>query len=328
MPEDRLDPRESRVTVVIPTKDRADLLRQTLRSVHEQSAPPAEVVVADDGSTDDTAEVLAAAGATRVYNPAGDWGASAARNAGLARVSTDFVAFLDSDDLLLPGALAALERGLLAAPAAPFAYGQGLAARRRREDWEPEGLIRAERGEIEWPLCGIFARNCVPSAGALVRVPAVREIGGYAEDVVWTEDHHLWVRLARLGPPAHVDELVCVHRRHSGNRHTPALATADSAAIIALAGQDPRLQACLGDRLGVELCEVCISLLKHRPWRAPFEARRILKGRENKRGIVRRATAHWRDRRRWAHDGRGLWRHQAGLREWLSTYGGTGSDGA
>jgi glycosyltransferase involved in cell wall biosynthesis len=328
MPEDRLAVSASRVTVVVPTKDRAELLGQTLRSIREQSAPPAEVIVADDGSTDHTAEVLAAAGATRVYNPNGDWGASAARNAGLERVSTEFVAFLDSDDLLLPGALAALERALLASPAAPFAYGQGLAARLRAGGWEPEGLIRAERGEIEWPLCGIFARNCVPSAGALVRVAAVREVGGYAQDVVWTEDHHLWVRLVLLGPPAHVDELVCIHRRHPGNRHTPALAAADSEAILALAREDPRLQACLGDRLGVEICEVSLSLLKQRPWRVPFEARRLLRGLPNKRGIVRRAVAHWRDRRRWAHDGRRLWRHQDGLRRWLSTYGGIGSDSA
>jgi hypothetical protein len=90
------------VTVVIPAWNRASLLEQTLRSVDQQTHPSFEVIVADDGSTDETAGVVPVHGATRLHNASGDWGAAGARNAGLRVARGDLVAFVDSDDLLLP----------------------------------------------------------------------------------------------------------------------------------------------------------------------------------------------------------------------------------
>src|SRR5204862_3242741 len=96
------------ISVVIPTKNRAELLEQTLRSVAAQSLRPSQIVVADDGSVDATAEVVARYGATHVCNARGDWGAGAGRNAASERVRTEYVSFVDSDDLLLPERLALL----------------------------------------------------------------------------------------------------------------------------------------------------------------------------------------------------------------------------
>jgi glycosyltransferase involved in cell wall biosynthesis len=313
-------PDDRAVTVVVPTKNRAGLLAETLRSVREQTLAPERILVADDGSTDDTASVVDAIGAERLHNPEGDWGPAAARNAALGEVSSEFVAFLDSDDLLLPRALEALAGRLVAAPDAPFAYGRGLSARRDDGRWSVEGLIAADPDELRDPLCALFSRNSVPSAGALVRTSPLRAVGGYDEQVTWAEDHHLWVRLALRGVPAYTEELVCVHRRHGGNRHSPRVAHRDADAIFGLADQSEELAACLAGRLGVELCEVALSGLKEKPFQVPGTVRRLLSGRTDKRAVLRRSGRHWRARRRWAGAGTRLWQDDPELRDWLSGY--------
>ena len=138
-------PVPEQISVVIPTKDRAALLAQTLRSVAEQTVRVGDVIVADYGSTDSTSELLRQAGATHVCNPAGGWGPAAARNAGLARVETEFVTFVDSDDLLLPGAIESLLLALGRRQDAPFSFGQGLAAARLADGWAPHGSIGPDR---------------------------------------------------------------------------------------------------------------------------------------------------------------------------------------
>jgi cellulose synthase/poly-beta-1,6-N-acetylglucosamine synthase-like glycosyltransferase len=308
------------ITVVVPTKDRAELLAQTLRSVREQTLVPARIIVADDGSTDRTESVVAAAGAERLHNPRGDWGPATARNAALREVSSEFVAFLDSDDLLFPHALEALAARLAAEPQAPFAYGRGLSARREESGWTVEGLIQTDPDELRDPLCALFSRNSVPSSGALVRTASLRKVGGYDENVTWAEDHHLWVRLALGGAPAYSQELVCVHRRHQGNRHSPRVAHGDADAILRLADENGTLAACLPGRVGVELCEVALSTLKERPLQLPATVRPLLSGRTGRGAVLRRSARHWRARRRWAAEGTRLWRGDPQLRSWLSGY--------
>jgi glycosyltransferase involved in cell wall biosynthesis len=309
------------VSVVVPTKDRAPLLDQTLRSIAEQTAPPAEVIVADDGSTDATAEVASRHGATLVRNEEGGWGAAGARNAGLEKVSTEYVAFVDSDDLLLPGALATLAPALEARDDAPFAFGQGLAAARTGDGWSQQGLIRADRSS-DGPLAGaLYVRNSVPSSGALVRVAEARAIGGYDATLDFVEDHDFWVRLARRGEPVPVPEVVCVYRIHPQNRHATASAAADVRHVTELAQGDDRLLARVPDRLGVELCEAALAAVKaRRPADALRAARDLLLQHPGRLGIVRAVVGHFRERRARFAEGAEVWRSRSELREWLGSY--------
>jgi glycosyltransferase involved in cell wall biosynthesis len=308
------------VSVVVPTKDRAELLDQTLRSIAEQVAPPAEVIVADDGSTDRTPEMVESHGVTLIRNPDGDWGAAGARNAGLERVTTEFVAFVDSDDLLLPGALQALLPALQATPSAPFAFGQGLSAARLQAGWSPQGLIHPDPAELEGLLASLYVRNSVPSSGALVRTAAARAIGGFDTSLSFVEDHDFWVRLARRGEPVHVPELVSVYRIHSQNRHAPTAARLDAERITALAEGDPQLLPHVPERLGVELCEVTIAALKaRRPAEAARAASRALR-RPRRAGVLRRLLRHFRARRSWYREGSELWSTRRELRDWLASY--------
>jgi len=309
------------ISVVIPTKNRAELLEQTLASVAAQSLRPTEIVVADDGSVDATAEVVSRYGATHVRNPRGDWGAGAARNAALERVRSDYVAFVDSDDLLLPECLELLHAALARTPAAVLAYGRALIARRHHGAWIPCGLIAATPTEVEGAPGALYARNSVPSSGALTRTAAVRAVGGYAPSARFSEDHELWIRLAQRHAPVHVPEVVSVYRLHPGNRHSPVMAARDEAEITGKAGWDPRLPRYKARRVGVQLCErMAEAVAARRPDRVAAVAWTLLVRQPDRRAVLRNATRHWRARRRAYRDGLALWAARPDLRGWIAEF--------
>lgn len=113
------------VSVIIPCRNYGHYLREALASVRAQTWRPLEVVIVDDGSTDDTAVVMAAfapadIAVQRVHRPGG--GLSAARNAGLDSATGELISFLDADDLLEPTAIADLA-GAISREQADFAMG-------------------------------------------------------------------------------------------------------------------------------------------------------------------------------------------------------------
>lgn len=89
----------NRVTVVVPTYNRAHFIEETVRSILAQSLPPFEVIIVDDGSTDDTADVCARFQEPVRYLRRQNEGAAAARNAGIQAAAGDWIAFCDSDDV-------------------------------------------------------------------------------------------------------------------------------------------------------------------------------------------------------------------------------------
>ncbi len=95
------------VSAVIPTYNRAYVLREAIESALGQAGPNVEVIVVDDGSTDDTAALAREYGDVITYLFQPNCGAAAARNLGVKAARGDYVAFLDSDDVWLPGKLKA-----------------------------------------------------------------------------------------------------------------------------------------------------------------------------------------------------------------------------
>lgn len=309
------------IAVVIPTFDRLELLRATMRSVEGQVRPAARIVVVDDGSTDGSADwAEAETVATVLRNPQGGWGPARARAEGSRLADAEMIAFLDSDDLLLPTALADLGGALERSPAAPFAFARALAAAREPDGWHPAGLIRPEPGELRDPLPALFARNFVPSVGTLLRAEALEEIGGYPTDVTFAEDHYFWIRLAQLGPPVYVDALTAVYRVHGGNRHTPDRAEAEAAEFLGLIATDPRLAPARAGRLGVQLTETAAPSFPRDPAGLARKLRAGLAGQPEKRRVLAAAARFWWERRRRAAAGRHLWAEDPALRAWLAGY--------
>jgi glycosyltransferase involved in cell wall biosynthesis len=314
-------PRASRVTVVIPTYNRAELLAQTLVSVFAQQPAPCEVIVVDDGSTDGTLSYLESVDVSVLRNERGGWGPGRARNEGFRRATSDFVAFLDSDDLLLPGAIGRLERALEESPSATFAFGRCLTALKECGRWTATGLMTVDPAELDSPLRSLFVRNFVPSVGTVARVESISRIGGYPENTAFAEDHYFWLRLAQLADPVFVPLLTSVYRVHPGNRHSPTMAAREVEEYLALARQDERLERCISARLGVVLCNSFTANLSRGDRRKAFDVlRKNLLTRRHKGEILRAARKHWHDRRRWVAEGLRLWDEDDELRAWLAHY--------
>jgi glycosyltransferase involved in cell wall biosynthesis len=181
------------VSVIIPTYNRAFCLTRAVNSVLGQKGVDTELIVVDDGSTDETAGILrplADAGRLILISQS-NRGVAAARNAGLKRATGDYVAFLDSDDEYLPGKLEAQVLDMAARP--QFSVSQC------REIWF-RGGVRVNPGRKHEKKQGsIFlesVRLCLISPSAVIIRPEIfNEIGYFDEDFPACEDYELWLRL-------------------------------------------------------------------------------------------------------------------------------------
>lgn len=202
-----------RVSVVIPAYNAAWCVRRAVDSVLAQDYRDYELIVVNDGSTDATAEVLAAYGdAVRVVSkPNG--GLSSARNAGIAAARGEYVAFLDADDWWLPTKLSHQIAILENQPELLFCSTTTMVQTpegQRLADW------RCGRGDRPALEC-IFAINAyVAGSGSavLAKREAFARAGGFDESLRSLEDIDMWMRLAALGEFACIDEpLVVIEKR-------------------------------------------------------------------------------------------------------------------
>lgn len=210
------------VGVVIPTYNSADTVTTAIESALAQEPAPAQVVVVDDGSTDGTADGLRKYAGRIEYVRQANRGPAAARNAGLARLATDTVVFLDADDLLLPGSLEC-RRSLLARAGAAWVYTDGWiedepGVRQRWSALYPPPGGRADGGIF----ADLLRRNFICVDAVIARLALVRELGDFDETIRGTEDWDLWLRLAARHPVRWSPQPTFVYRRRpntvSGDR--------------------------------------------------------------------------------------------------------------
>lgn len=205
-------PVSAEVSVIIPTKDRAHLLAQTLHTVLAQDVP-VEVVIVDEASTDGTPQWLAGLDDPRIRTIRHDVprGLSAARNAGIELARGRWVAFVDDDDLWLPQKLSTQLRGA-AAQQARWAYGGTL-----NITSEPRLLRLTVPSPADVPRLPWV--NVVPGGGSNVVVERglLENAGGFDTSVPIVADWDLWIRLWQLAPPAVIAEPLMAYRIHAGN---------------------------------------------------------------------------------------------------------------
>lgn len=200
-----------KVSVVIPTFDRAERVERAACSALAQTVPPFEVVIVDDGSTDGTAQRLAQRlPAVRVLRQA-NAGVSAARNRGVESARGDWIALLDSDDEWLPDKLERQIAALARAPEFRVAHCDEIWIRNGKRV-NPRHKHRKTGGWIFercLPLCVIS-----PSA-VLLEKGLLAELGGFDETLPACEDYDLWLRLCARQPVLFVDEPLVV--KHGGH---------------------------------------------------------------------------------------------------------------
>jgi glycosyltransferase involved in cell wall biosynthesis len=200
------------VSVIIPTYNRAALLAAAIDSVLSQSCVPDEILVVDDGSTDETPEVLSRYGRPVRVIRQENRGRSAARNAGLQAATTDAVIFLDSDDLMMPQCVQRCRQVLGERPAVGVVYtdaylcdGDGRPVGRYSEllpGRRPSGMVLAELMRRNFlTVTSMVRRSCL---GALA----------FDEGMECHEDTDLWRRLAVRCQFHYLDEPLLCYRLH------------------------------------------------------------------------------------------------------------------
>src|SRR4051794_21508918 len=179
------------VSVVVPTRDRREMVVATVHALFEQRDVAIEIVVVDDGSRDGTSEALAALRDPRVKLVRLDVsrGQGVARDTGVAAARADWVAFLDDDDRWSPDKLR-LQLESAAAAGADFVYCAAVAA-------DPAGSVRRYMAAPDPQILKqrIRARNVIPagSSNVLARAELLRRVGGFDPALTHLADWDLWI---------------------------------------------------------------------------------------------------------------------------------------
>jgi glycosyltransferase involved in cell wall biosynthesis len=197
-----------RVSVILPTYNRAWILGQAVDSVLDQDYANLELIVVDDGSTDDTPQLLSVYGDRLNCIHQVNRGVSAARNAGVRAASGDLIALLDSDDTWLPGKVAAQVSFFETHPDALICQTQ--------EIWIRNG-VRVNPGKRHRKEAGmIFERSlalCLVSPSAvMMRRSLLDEVGLFDETLPACEDYDLWLRITWKHPIDLIDRPLIVKR--------------------------------------------------------------------------------------------------------------------
>jgi len=204
------------VSVIIPAYNAAVFLPSAIRSVLAQTFKDLEIIVIDDGSTDNTREVAASFETNIQYWHTPNAGPSAARNLGIARSTGRFIAFLDADDWWLPNKLE-IQIGVLSRnPDVSFVCADWFNGERGDE---PRTSVLS--GYKAWEHTANFDmmldENFVNSSTIVVCREKLLQSGSFMESLRGAEDRHLWLRLLLMGNAYVCKEILAFRRFHPGN---------------------------------------------------------------------------------------------------------------
>jgi glycosyltransferase involved in cell wall biosynthesis len=198
-----------KVSIIIATYNRPSLLARAVESAR-RAGTDVEIVVVDDASESETAEVCRTLSGIRYVRVERNQQLGGARNLGILASTGEFITFLDDDDLRLPGSLDAQIETLEATPTAALVYGQTLLG---DQDCVPTGYVYptpCPQGDIFWEL---LERNFISCPSAVFRRSSLYRIGMPTTTLPGIEDWDLWIRLAELYDVVAVEQPVAIYRR-------------------------------------------------------------------------------------------------------------------
>lgn len=210
------------VAVVMATFNRADLISEAIESLLGQTRPPDEFIVINDGSTDNTAEIVRRYGDRIKYLEKPNGGKPAALNLVLPRVESTYTWIFDDDDVALPDALEAHLKFLADHPQCDFTYSTNYVF---SGNFSVEALKRAqlktfpaasEARYLLWVMESLSLRSLIP--GMLIPTDCYRAVGGFDETLLRCEDVDILLRLARQFRAGFVEQPTFAERLHAGER--------------------------------------------------------------------------------------------------------------
>ena len=239
-----------RVSVIMPAYNGSAMIGEALRSIEDQTYRDLEVVVVDDGSTDDTARICRDRPGLRLISQE-NRGTAAARNRGIREARGGLIAFLDQDDLWAPDRLAAQVPILEAEADVGLVFSNfdafGDLSEHQGVRFDDAKVIDRISGGMAF--ASLFRKNLIHPATVLVRKDCLDEVGPFDESIYF-EDYDLWLRIARRFPIRYVPAPLASVRHHEGNKRSDAVALQRSALHIVerAARECPELAEQLGRR--------------------------------------------------------------------------------
>lgn len=209
------------VSIIIPNYNAAAYIRKAVDSALQQHYPHIEVIVVDDGSTDDSPSILAEYGDKIRVIRQNNAGAAAARNSGLAVAQGEYIAFLDADDRYLPENIQKKMECLLSSKGlfrwcySNFNWVNAEGAIIRRGDETPGMLLNYKAsGQV---FLQALSGNLLGTNLFLMHKDVVQAAGGFDEKMIVLEDYALFLHAAYLFPIAYVDEPLVEVYQHEGS---------------------------------------------------------------------------------------------------------------
>ncbi|MBN1148835.1 MAG: glycosyltransferase [Anaerolineales bacterium] len=201
------------VSVITPSYNQAAFLEQTLRSVLAQDYQPVEYLVVDGASNDNSVEIIERYSerlAWWVSEP--DAGQAQAINKGLQRASGEIVAWLNSDDLYLPGAISQAVGILQANPELGMVFGDAITI-------DAQGRPLSKLAFDDWGLAELMRFRIICQPAVFMRRSVLENAGLLDPSYHMMLDHHLWIRMARLALIRHAPALWAADRHHPGAKN-------------------------------------------------------------------------------------------------------------
>jgi len=199
------------ISVIIPTYNRAHLLPRALDSILSQSCLPNEIIVVDDGSSDDTSVLMASLYPEIVFIQQSNTGVSCTRNVGIKRASGDWIAFLDSDDEWFPEKLEVQMNALYKNPELKICH--------TNEIWIRNGTRVNPKKKHErfggWIFQKCLPLCCISPSSVIIHKSIFDEVGLFDDSLLVCEDYDLWLRITARNPVLYIEKQLL--RKYGGH---------------------------------------------------------------------------------------------------------------
>ncbi|MBO8173074.1 MAG: glycosyltransferase [Bacillaceae bacterium] len=209
----------ARVSVIIPTYNRARFIEDAIQSVLNQTYKDYEIIVVDDGSTDDTKDRVIKFGDKVRYIYQENQGPSAARNTGIRYARGEYIAFLDSDDRFLPDKLRKQMKYIRRHPTCRFLYSWFYKIKLKKHRTVKK-LIKSkkckDREQLRYSL--LTRQFTIRTSTVLVKKSCFKKVGMFNEDYLYSQDWDMWLRLASRYSAHCLKEPLVEYLSHGKNR--------------------------------------------------------------------------------------------------------------
>jgi glycosyltransferase involved in cell wall biosynthesis len=258
-----------RFSVVIPTRNCADLLKRALGSVWSQTFSNYEVLVIDNESTDSTPDILRSQKDSRLIKlcSRNHGNIAAVRNLGIQKSRGEWIAFLDSDDLWYPNKLHEIDKKISENPdVILICHNEQLV-----HQGVPQKVLHYGPWIPDMYDHLLFKGNCLSTSAIAVRRESLEKVKGFSEreDFVTVEDYDCWMKLARMGKFSFLDTVLGEYHRHASNesrhikKHTDAFISVMSYHLKEYAHGGGDLKK-INKRLARVWCQTSRSLLNEK----------------------------------------------------------------